>query len=266
MTLYHRKDFSLDRLRGIIEKHLTLVKEKSSLLLKQSPEVFVSMAKDGGDKICVKHFVLPHLKDRIRNLWFSKGFKAWIAGNGLRARGIPSLQTMALIKKRDGLGLKEEFLVMEGSEKGLEMDRYILRGFDDFRRKRLFINHFAQWLSHLHQRNLYHQDMKTCNILVVENGETWEFYLLDLEDVQLDEKIDEKGLFKNLLQLNTSIPKTITRTDRLRFFKAYAHIDSIVKNERVFIDRLVKESKRRGTVYVSPQGVVEELSHTRDKG
>jgi len=259
VTIYHRKDFSLDRLRSLIEKHLTLFKEKPSLLLKQSPEVLVSMVKDGGEKICVKHFLLPRLTDRIReNFRPSKGLKAWIAGNGLRARGIPSLQAMALIEKRDGLGLKEEFLVMEGSEKGLEVDRYILRGFGDLRRKRLFIKHIAQWLSHLHQKNLYHQDMKTCNILVSENGETWDFHLLDLEDVRLDEKVDEKRLFKNLLQLNTSISKTITRTDRLRFFKEYTRIYSIVKNEKAFIDRLVEKSRERGVVYVSPEGVVEE--------
>ena len=147
---------------------------------------------------------------------------------------------------------------MEASEKGMEMDRYILRRLGDFRRKRLFVKHFAQWLSHLHQKNLYHRDMKTCNILVSENGETWDFHLLDLEDVRLDEKVDEKRLFKNLLQLNTSIPKTITRTDRLRFLKEYIHRQPVIRDDRHFINRLMKKSRERGVVYVSPQGVVEE--------
>ena len=259
VTTFYRKDFPLDRLRSLIEKHLTLIKEKPSFLLKQSPEVLVSMVEEGGDKLYVKHFLLPRVKDRVRaNFRLSKGLKAWVASNGLKVRGIPSLQVPALIEKRDGLGLKESFLVMERAEKGLEMDRYILRGIDDLRRKRLFIKHIAQWLSHLHQRNLYHRDMKTCNILVSENGETWDLYLLDLEDVRLDEKVNEKRLFKNFLQLNTSIPKTITRSDRLRFFKEYNRIYSIVKNEKVFIDRLVKKSRERGVVYVSAEGVVEE--------
>jgi predicted nucleotidyltransferase len=100
--------------------------------------------------------------------------------------------------------------------------------------------------------------MKTCNILVSENGETWNFHLLDLEDVRMDEKVNEKRLFKNFLQLNTSIPKTISRTDRLRFFKEYTRIYSIVKNEKAFIDRLVEKSRERGVVYVSAEGVIEE--------
>ena len=100
--------------------------------------------------------------------------------------------------------------------------------------------------------------MKTCNILVSKNGTAWNFYLLDLEDVLLDEEVNEKKLFKNFLQLNTSIPKSFTRTDRLRFLKEYTRIHPIIKNEKTFIRRLVEKSMERGIVYVSPEGVVQE--------
>jgi MoxR-like ATPase len=100
--------------------------------------------------------------------------------------------------------------------------------------------------------------MKTCNILVSENEETWDFYLLDLEDIRLDEKVDEESLFKNLLQLNTSIPKTMTRTDRLRFLKEYLRQQPVIRDVKNLIVRLVKNSRKRGIVYVSPQGVIVE--------
>lgn len=183
---------------------------------------------------------------------------SWVAGNGLRARGVPSLNPLALFERQKWWGVSESFLIMEAPRRGLEMDRYILGGFADFKRKRSFIKHFAQWLSHLHQRNLYHQDMKTCNILVLENEGTWDFYLLDLEDIRLDERVDERHLFKSLLQLNTSIPKTMTRTDRLRFLKEYLHQQPLIRDVKNFIARLMKNSRERGIVYVSPQGVVVE--------
>jgi serine/threonine protein kinase len=159
---------------------------------------------------------------------------------------------------RDGLGLKESFFLMEASETGQELDRYILRGWEELKGKWLFIKAFAQWLSHFHKMNLYHRDMKTCNILVSKNGAAWNFHLLDLEDVLLDEEVSEKKLFKNFLQLNTSIPKSFTRTDRLRFLKEYTRTHPIIKNERTFIRRLVDKSRERGIVYVSPEGVVQE--------
>jgi hypothetical protein len=44
----------------------------------------------------------------------------------------------------------------------------------------------------------------------------------------------------------------------LRFLKRYTSLNPIIKDEKGFIRQLIKKSKQRGIVYVSPQGVVEE--------
>ena len=100
--------------------------------------------------------------------------------------------------------------------------------------------------------------MKACNILVLKNGKAWDFKLLDLEDVRLNKKVDDKKLFKNLLELNTSIPNLVTRTDRLRFYKEYHRFYSIIKSDHDFLYSLFQKSRERGIVYVSPRGVVGE--------
>ena len=147
---------------------------------------------------------------------------------------------------------------MEAFGANQEMDRYISKGFSDFKEKRYFVNVFVRWLSNLHKGGLYHRDMKTCNISVSKSRETWDFYLLDLEDVRLDMRVSEKKLFKNFLQLNTSTPKTVTTKDRFRFFGAYLRLNPIVKDRKSFLRRLIDESKRRELVYVAPWGVVTE--------
>jgi tRNA A-37 threonylcarbamoyl transferase component Bud32 len=147
---------------------------------------------------------------------------------------------------------------MEARAEDQEMDRYVLKGFEGLNKKRLFAKTFARWLDSLHKVSLYHKDMKTCNILVSERGETWNFHLLDFEDILTDEKVDQKKLFRNLLQLNTSTPKIMTRLDRFRFFREYIRLNPIVKEQKVFLRELMYESRRRGLVYVSPQGVVTE--------
>jgi serine/threonine protein kinase len=147
---------------------------------------------------------------------------------------------------------------MEAPANDQEMDRYLLKGFQDLKKKRLFIGAFARWLDGLHHRRLYHRDMKTCNILVSERTETWNFHLLDFEDLLTDEDMNRKKLFKSLLQLNTSTPRVMTRVDRYRFFRAYLRLNPIVKDQKVFLRKLVDESRRRGLVYVSPEGVVTE--------
>jgi serine/threonine protein kinase len=162
------------------------------------------------------------------------------------------------MENRDWSGLRESSFLMEVSEAYQELDRYILQTLGDFKEKRRFIKAFSIWLSQYHKKNLYHRDMKTCNILVSKARDTWGFYLLDLEDVRLDKKVSGRKLFKTFLQLNTSTPKMVTTTDRLRFFGEYLRLNPIVKNRKDFLRRLIDESKRRELVYVAPWGVVTE--------
>ena len=147
---------------------------------------------------------------------------------------------------------------MEALENGQEMDRYLVKGFDGFSRKRRFIRTFAHWLSELHHKGVYHQDMKTCNIWVSEKGGSWDFTLLDLEDVALDETVNEKRLFRTCLQLNTSVPGRITKGDRLRFLRQYLANRSVSLEKRKWAKQMMEETRKRGTLYVAPWGVVRE--------
>jgi tRNA A-37 threonylcarbamoyl transferase component Bud32 len=256
---HHRKDFPLGHLKEVIEEHRHFVKERPLMLVKNSSEITISILKDRENNLCVKQFRYPHIWDRMKEQFrHSKGLKAWIAANGLRARGIPSLRPLALVEKRSWSGLKESYFLLETFENDQELDRYILKGFSHHREKRLFIKTFAQWLSNFHKMGLYHQDMKTCNILISKTEETWNFRLLDLEDVRLNERVDERRLLKNFLQLNTSTPRIMTRMDRLRFFREYIRLNPMIKNQKGFLRQLIEESRRRGLVYVSPHGVVME--------
>jgi hypothetical protein len=256
---FHRRDFPLNRLKRVMEEHQTLVRERSSALVKYSPEVLVSIMSDEGEQIGLKQFCYPHFWGRVKEYFRrSKGVKAWTAANGLRARGIPTLKPLALVERRDWMGLRESFLFMEALANDLEMDRYVLKGFEGLKRKRFFIKTFARWLDGLHRVGVYHKDMKTCNILVSEKEETWDFHLLDFEDIRMDEKVNRKKLFRNFLQLNTSTPQVMTKVDRFRFFREYLRLNPVVKDEKAFLRGLVDESRRRGLVYVSPQGVVTE--------
>jgi tRNA A-37 threonylcarbamoyl transferase component Bud32 len=258
-TVYHRRDLPSDRIKEAIRTHRAILEENPIRLLKQAPMSVVSLVETGESKICVKEFRYPHWFDRLKeNFRTSKGLRAWIAGNGLRIRNVPCLGVLAYEEKKSGLGIKESFLLMEASGKGQEMDRYLFKGFQTTQIKRLFVRTFAQWLSRLHQKEIFHRDMKACNILVSEEGGDWRFELLDLEDVRLDQKVEVREAFRTLLQLNTSIPKGITHTDRMRFYKEYCRLHPVIQDKKTFLSRLMQKSRERGVVYVTPQGVVEE--------
>lgn len=262
VTFYHRRDFPLDRLKGTIEKHRAIGQQTPSSLIKQSPEVKVSVFQEEGTRVCVKQFCYLHWWDRLKErLRRSKGIKAWLGGNVLKVRGLPSIKPLALVEQNNWFGKTESFLIMEAPEAGKELDRFLCKGFRGHEESRGLAKAFAHWLASLHQKGIYHQDMKACNILVSTIDQVWDFKLLDLEDIRFDKKVDERKLFKNLLQLNTSIPSHIAATDRLRFLREYLKIRPVIRDKKSFLFRLVEKSRERGTVYVSPDGIVEEKSN-----
>jgi tRNA A-37 threonylcarbamoyl transferase component Bud32 len=259
MTVYRRRDFPMDRVEEALKRHRALMGRHPEYLLKQAPESRVSLVQAGDTRICVKEFRYPDWIDRIKeNFRNPKGRKAWIAGNGLKIRGVASPGVMAYAEKRNGFEIREGFLVMEAFENGEEMDRYLFREGQNVQRKRVFVTALARWLSGLHAKEIFHRDMKACNIYVSEEGEGWSFQLLDLEDIRLDRRVKGTDVFRTLLQLNTSIPKEITRADRMRFFREYCRLHPVIQDKKSFLSRLMQKSRKRGVVYVTPQGVVEE--------
>ncbi|MBM4276287.1 MAG: hypothetical protein FJ130_00185 [Deltaproteobacteria bacterium] len=259
--VYRRREFDLEEVIQGVEEHLRISSREPCELIKKDTKSRVSYLKRGDKDIYVKQFIYSYGGGRwSRYLLPSKGIRAWVGGNGLKVRGVSSITPLALLERRGWSGRRESFLFMEALRDGLEMDRYILSDLEKREKKRAFVKAFARWLSSLHQKGIYHQDMKACNILVQKSGDRWEFYLLDLEDTRLDVNVDEKRLMKNLLQLNTSVPKTITRTDRMRFFNEYGDFKPPLKKGKPFLRRLLQKSRERGIVYVSPHGVVKEES------
>ena len=259
LAVFHRRDLILEDVKTAVEGHRNFIRENPEGLAKHSPKVIVSVTQRGDRKLAVKQFCTPCLWDRLKDLLRrSKGRKAWVGGNGLKARGISSVRPLALVETTHWLGAKESFFLMESLEGSHELDRYVLQGLGDFRRKRIFIKAFAEWLANVYNKQIYHRDMKTCNFLVVEEQRSWGFYLLDLEDVRFGQRVTERRLFKNFFQLNTSTPRIISRTDRLRFAKECLGRIPDVRNVKKLLRQVAQESLGRDVVYVSPHGTVVE--------
>ncbi len=140
------------------------------------------------------------------------------------------------------------------------MDRYLVQRLEEHPKKdvRGFIRQLAEWIGSLHRAGIYHRDLKTCNILVREVSNGWEFSLIDLEDVVQGVTIGIEKILKNLIQINCSIPKSFSYGDRVRFMKGYFKANPVAVDDRALIARVLVESRKRGIVYVSPTGVVVE--------
>jgi tRNA A-37 threonylcarbamoyl transferase component Bud32 len=260
--VYRRRDVEL------IDAHGEIVEKSPERLLKNSPRTVVSMVEmpPGSDyRTCVKQYrnvtAWEKLKDCFR---VSKGKVSWIAANELFRRGISQVKPLAYIEKRHFGLLKESYFLMESPDDYLEMDRYLIKSFGDSppgeaaSRKRSFIQGFARCIGQLHRAHIYHGDLKTCNILTRESAGGWDFSFIDLDAVRLGMAVNVRRVLKNLVQINCSIPGFVGYGDRIRFLKCYLEIHPIPVQERDLVNTIYEESRKRGVLYVSPEGDVAE--------
>jgi tRNA A-37 threonylcarbamoyl transferase component Bud32 len=268
--LYRSRDVIKETLLEIIDAHRETVKTHPSRLLKNSPKTIVSVVdipNESGLRACVKHYRYPTAWGQIKDCFrYSKGKISWVASNELLRRGISHLKPLAYIEKRRFGLLRESFFITESSPDYLEMDRYLIKSFGNGKsrasvtKKRAFIQEFAQCIGRLHRSEIFHSDLKTCNILTRERSGYWDFSFIDLDAVRLGTKVDSRRALKNLVQINCSIPGFLGYGDRVRFLKWYLRTYPIPLQKRDLINTILEESEKRGVVYVSPEGdVIEEV-------
>ncbi len=266
--VYRRRDVSEETLMDMIKAHREIAKNLPSLLLKNSPKTVVSMveiAPEAGLRACVKQYRYATVWRQIKNCFrYSKGKISWMAANELFRQGLSDLKPLAYVEKGRGGLLEESFFLMESPGDYLEMDRYLIKSFgngqlrDLITKKRAFIQQFAQCIGRLHRSEIFHGDLKTCNILARERTGAWDFSFIDLDAVQLGTEVNSRKVLKNLIQINCSIPGFLSYADRIRFLKWYLQIHPIPMPKRDLIKAVSEESRKRGVLYVSPEGDVTE--------
>jgi len=266
--VFRRRDVSGENLMEMIDAHREIVENSPWLLLKNSPKTIVSMVEmphGSASRTCVKQYRWGTPWGKIRDcLRYSKGKVSWVAANEFFRRGISTLKPLAYVERaRFGL-LVESFFLMESPADYLEMDRYLIKSFpngassDVMLKKRAFIREFARCIGRLHASDIFHGDLKTCNILARERRGGWDFSFIDLDAVHLGTEVSYRRALKNLVQINCSIPGFLGYGDRVRFLNWYLEIHPIPVAKRDLIKAVLEESRKRGVVYISPEGDVRE--------
>lgn len=205
----------------------------------------VRVRLEDGRTLCVKRYRRSrwafHARDRAR--------AAWRAAEGSRLRGIATPRALGLLERAGGGS--DSVFVMEDLGHLPWLTHYaaltLRRPGVPPARRRAHAEAVGVWLRHLHAAGLRHADLKAGNILVDEAGEGWRFPLLDLEDVDFPGKVMPADRERALAQLCGSLPPQVSRTDRLRAFRAYARGGTFgdARETRDALARVVRQSIAR---------------------
>jgi len=150
---------------------------------------------------------------------------------------------------------KKGFIAMEDlGPKGEELDRFLDRRYDGMTRaeRTHLVQNLSGFLVSLLKQSIMHKDLKACNLFVV-NREG--FRLLDVEDFTF-ERPSFKTLVTLFVQLNTTVPKRIRISDRVRLLKCVA--EALGFDTRKALRAVARGSRGKQIVYEGVSGLKEE--------
>jgi tRNA A-37 threonylcarbamoyl transferase component Bud32 len=258
-SMYYRKIYSENLLADVLRHYENPSSSERITVLKETPKEVVSLTtvNHRGEqlKVMIKEARFLRLLNRLRySIFKTRAKRYWIAARGLKVRGVTTPEAIACIEKRS-FGLpRQTILLMEFVDQAYELNDYVLKRFSktlspqEVHMKDRFITECALRLRALHEKGIYHADLKSNNILVKEQSvDSWEFYFIDLDSVAFCRKLSFKERANNLAQINASVADCITLSDRLHFFKSYAQGTALVKESKRYFQRIMEIGSKKNT-------------------
>ena len=190
----------------------------------------------------------------------SPAFGAWEGAAALRARGFGTPDVVAAIEvRRSGVLRKSFFLTRDVTDARTADVRWseILAappGPTRRRARQALARALGHLFARLHAAGVYHNDLKDVNVLVRGSDDAPALVLLDLERVRLLGRVGRGRRRKNLVQLDRTLGRRATRTDRMRFLQAYVGAGAARTERRAWVGavRAATAAKERGRRTTSP--------------
>jgi len=242
-----RRDFGHAAAHALIARHMN-GREEQAIVKKTSKSTLTTHVQHSGETLCVKGFRYRGFVYSLLNLFQkSRALKSWINANGFIVRGILTPQPLAMIEKRCGPLVRENFYLCRWLEKAPELNTYIIGRQWVEPDKKQFIRCLAETVVKLHAQGIYHGDLKSNNILVRENNASWDFFFIDLDRVSFTRPLTLERRANNLAQINASISDIMTLRNRLCFFRFYSRAAACYTDRKRYFKRILAISRTKNT-------------------
>jgi tRNA A-37 threonylcarbamoyl transferase component Bud32 len=220
-----------------LEIFLKKSRQSSNYLKGRMPHPSISIRN--GERMVLRQY--SHgglLRDMTRSLFLfgSRSFRELALTEKIRSCGIPTIQPIAAIHQSILWPLYHAYLLSLEIPHSKDLIQYFQEigshpSRDNLFLKRKTIRSVGLLLRTFHQSGFFHGDLQLKNILVAGD----QLFLIDFDRSYQKTMLSIRERMKNLLRLNRSVEKwkrvglPITRTDRWRFFLAYAGEDEPIQ-------------------------------------
>lgn len=183
----------------------------------------------------------------------SRPKRAWVAANGLLLRGVATPLPLAYVRKKEGLLGFQDFFLSLAAEEALPIEQYVLhqlgpkpmRGVSKARAA--FLAQLVGPIRRMHDRGVFHGDLKANNVLIEGGGEKpAKVMLVDLDGVKFRRSVTTDQRARDLARLDASLQHLFTPRERLRFFNLYKrNCPALKANARAVLKQVARLSRKK---------------------
>lgn len=236
--------------KDLFKEDLESLSESSTCqVIKDQKRVKVYRIIWKGEPLFIKRYNPYSLWNTLEAIFFkSKATRSWNAAHLLISRGIDTAEPVAAINYLCfGIPGKCFYVTKEIGESEISVQYYekrFIKNKGSIKNRRLFIRTLAHLFRNLHHEGIYHNDLKDFNILVRDENSKPVFFLLDLEGVQSFKEIPKRCIIENLMQVNRTIGRIMSNSDRVAFIREYCNnVEWKVLAKEVLAASAIKDKK-----------------------
>ncbi|GMU81351.1 MAG: hypothetical protein AMXMBFR47_12220 [Planctomycetota bacterium] len=175
----------------------------------------------------------PLARDRLRSLRSllppSRAWRGWAMGHALLHRDLPAARPLAVLERKRGPLIGDSVLITEFISASRDLEDHLRAEHASLpprqwrEHKNAIIQLLVRELRRLQERGFAHRDCKARNILIQPRPEGPTLYWIDMDGIRHVRRLSPQERLRPLLRLHVSLVDVpgLTRTDRIRFLKAY---------------------------------------------
>jgi tRNA A-37 threonylcarbamoyl transferase component Bud32 len=198
-------------------------------VVKQGPHRIVYRVElRGSPVVYVKHNLLADTRSWLRQLVRpSKARMEYHRAIAVAARGVPTVEPLAIGEREAPFGAGDSFLVTRSLDDTQTLNSFLattlapMEGPRHARVRQRLAAALGRLVGRIHDAGIRHDDLHAANILTRLVGDESHLYLIDLNAVRLGRPLKWRASRDNLVLLARWFLPRVSRTDRLRFWRAY---------------------------------------------
>ena len=246
LRIYHRPEeafwaemalaYSRRSLKGLTEFRRSKAAVVDTITL--SPEAKTYYFK----RLLVRRKRWDILKQRLRG---SRARRAFIHGETLEACGFGVPTAVCWVEEWRGWRAVQSILITEEVEHAFNLYDRMREPFLDLKKKRRLICAVGKEVGRFHRAGFFHGDMRRSNLLIQQTGDAYRVYWLDNERNKRFRRLPMARRLHNLVRINME-REGLSRTDRLRFWKAYLSEAEILEGQQEeLMARVLSKTEKR---------------------